>query len=263
MHRLARIVHLPVNDAVSTSVAFSWSIVSRPSEEQSAFGPLGVVVVGAAALAIVKAWRRKMISPAFALALAMPLSLSILALTAKYNPWLLRFAIVPVALTMPLLAQLFRHSAVAVSIVAIASVSLALAHIRNVQKPIEGSQTLPWQLTQAEAVDFPWRQGLAPALIAYDRLVPAGACVGALLDSDDPAYLLFGDDLSRKVYFLGPPEESRQARALGLRYIIIHAGDFQDPQGRLRQDGWSFQPLSTYWSLAYKPTQRAATMCSA
>jgi hypothetical protein len=266
MRGLAWAVHLPVNDPASTSVPFSWSLLSGPSEDQSGFGPLGVVAIAAVALVLVRAgrhgvWRHGAVSPALGLALALPVSVVVLALTAKYNPWLLRFAIVPMALTTPLLAPLFRRRAVAISIVAVASVSVALAHVRNVLKPIEGARTLPWQLSQAEAVDFSWQRGLASALVAYNRVVPVRACVGALLDQDDPAYLLYGPKLQRKIYFLGPPEEWRRARALGLRYIVIHAGDYQDPQGRLRQDGWSFRPLSTYWLLAYKPSQEASTRC--
>jgi hypothetical protein len=262
MHGVAWAVHLPMNDPASTSGRFTWYILTRPNEDLSAFGPLGVFLIAAVVLAIVRAWRRRLVTPALALALALPTSVVVLALTAKYNPWLMRFAIVPVALTTPLLAPLFRRREVALLIVVLASVTVGLAHARNVFKSIEGARQPPWEVSQAQAVNFPWQPGLGYALLEYDAVVPGGSCVGALLDPDDPAFLLYGSHLQRKVYYLGPPEETRQARALDLHYIIIHAGDFQDPAARLRRDGWSFAPLSTYWLLAYKRAQAPSAMCA-
>ena len=53
-------------------------------------------------------WERRVDSRQLALACAMPIFLAVVALGSTFNVWLGRFLIVPVVLTAPFFAMLFR-----------------------------------------------------------------------------------------------------------------------------------------------------------
>jgi len=262
-HGIARLVHLPVDGASTTSGPFSWKVNRGANEDFSAFGPLGLGILVTSVVAAVLAWRRGRQLERLALAAALPLFVVVLALSAKYNPWLSRFLIVPVALTMPLLASWFRRREVAVAVVLVAATALVLAHVRNQVKPIEGASTLPWAQTRAEAVGQPWRKGVAEGVAGLDRLIPSSACIGALVDSDDPTYLLYGQTLRRRIVYLRVPDEERQADDAALTTIVVKTTDYQDAQKRMRAAGWRLRPLSGYFTLAYRPSRTDAAPCSA
>src|SRR5262249_37349142 len=122
-HDLARLVHLPVDGASTTSGPFSWTVNRSANEDISAFGPLGMGIVATAFVVAVLAWRRGRQLERLAFAAALPLFVVVVALSAKYNPWLSRFLLVPVALTMPLLAAWFRRREVAVAVALVAATS--------------------------------------------------------------------------------------------------------------------------------------------
>ena len=248
--RLAEAARLPVDESRSTSAPFSWAVNRDVAEDFSSFGPLGALVLAVSLAVVVAAARRRVDPRRFVLALALPFFVGALAVAVKYNPWLSRFLIVPMALTAPLLAVAFRRRGAALSIAVVAVITVALAHSRNLLKPIEGA---PWRLTQAESVELPWLRGLADAQRELERLVPSSRCMGALLDPDDPTFLLYGDKLQRRLTFLSVPGEWQRAEREGLGHIIVNGGDYQDAQARLKAQGWKLQRLADYWVLATSP----------
>jgi hypothetical protein len=104
---------IPANPAeTSVEPRFDFAVGQAASEDISYFGPLGVLLVlplsiGFAVVSITRReqWQR------LALALALPVTVLEIALTYRYNIWLGRFLIMPVLLTMPLAAVLYRRLA--------------------------------------------------------------------------------------------------------------------------------------------------------
>jgi len=262
MHGVASIVHLPIDGSASTSAPFSWHVNRVPNEDFSAFGPLGIALFAGSLWVSWVAWRRRSAGGSLALGLALPLFVVVLALSSKYNPWLSRFLLVPTALALPLTAAWFRRRELAVGVVVVASVALVMAHVRNQLKPIEGAVIEPWAASQVQAVDRPWLAGVASGISELNLLVPASGCLGALVDSDDPTFLLYGPRLDRKLVFLTGGDEQRQADAAGLSAIVVKATDFQDPQKRFTANGWQLTNLSTYFTLARRPSRSGAAHCA-
>jgi hypothetical protein len=188
----AEAVHLPVADPANTGGAFFWGVDFGSSEDLSSFGVIG----GPALLAISLVYLvRRRTAPALRIvALAFPLFVVVLALTSKYNLWLSRFLLVPVAVGAPLLAVLARRRAVALTVAAVAVLQLALVHFHNEQKPFRDH---PWSESQAQAMRRTFRPGFARALPLL-----AGRTLTAAIGSDDPSFLLFGDRLQHRVRFL-------------------------------------------------------------
>jgi hypothetical protein len=251
-HGVAEAARLPIDRAANTSASFSWEVSRTVNEDESAFGPIGLLAAGACVVALATAVRRRAGVRELGLALALPLSILGIGLTANYSPWLSRFLLVPLALTAPLLAPLLRRSTTGPGIAAVAAVTIVLAHTQNVLKPLEPGTSAPWTMSQADAVDLPWLAELGNAQRALDRLVPTSTCVGALIDSDDPAFLLYGDRLQRRVTFLTVPGEWQRAEREGLSHIVVNAGDYQDARARMRAQGWKLDRLG-YWILATSP----------
>ncbi len=255
-HGLASVVRLPVNSKDSTSGAFSWDVGRQVAEDYSSFGPLGGVAILAVVGGAVLALSRGIDPRRLVVALTLPIFVVLFGLTAKYNPWVSRLLIVPVAVTMPLCATLFRRRSAGLAIVTVAALTVTLAHVRNVLKPIGRSGPLPWELSQAEALSNPFLPPVGAATKELDRIVPASQRIGALLDSDDPSYLLYGGSRSRPVTYLPIPNESEVLDREHIDRVVIHSGDYGDASARLRSRGWRFQPLSSYWTLATRPGAR-------
>ncbi|HUY70850.1 MAG TPA: hypothetical protein VMV08_01310 [Gaiellaceae bacterium] len=88
------------------------SINHYASEDQSAFGPIGtVVLLGAPPVTALLYAARRVDLRQLALALVLPLFFGLTSLELSFNAFLTRFLLVPAALTAPLLARLFRGRA--------------------------------------------------------------------------------------------------------------------------------------------------------
>ena len=72
-----------------------------------------------------------------------------------------------------------RATTAAYLVVAALVVGLTITHDQS--KPLDSAYGRPWQLSQQQALIVNSDGYLATALAAYDRLVPADACVGAVL----------------------------------------------------------------------------------
>jgi hypothetical protein len=266
---VARGVHLPVNDPKTTVGHFSWHVNSAAHEDLSGFGPLGglaVITVSAgtviAGTVLALARRRGELGRyalgigRFALGLALPLLIVLFSLGSKYNPDVSRFLIVPVALTAPLFALLFRLRPLAVSTAAVAVLSAALVLTHNELKPLVNTAYRPWQLTQVRAVRLNWGIGGAGTVKEINAAVPGRACLGAVIGADDPAFLLYGPRQRRDVVYLPNRDPLGLAKRDGLTFVVIGlAPRAQSIRADFRKDGWLVRRLPSlggprYWTLA-------------
>ncbi|MBV8396957.1 MAG: DUF2029 domain-containing protein [Actinobacteria bacterium] len=242
---IATEIHLPVHDPI-----YGFDINRGANEDFSALGAIGALgVFGAPFLARDRDRRARV------LALSFPTYLLLLGLYAKYNIWLTRFMLVPVVLAAPLNALLVRRRLVALAVLVVAGWTGFYALEYDASKPLFGGAVgRPWQLDQAgalaESPAEPTGRIAAAGLRAYDRAVPANACVGAVLDPDEWAYLLWGQHLSRRVVFLPSLKALATAYADNLRYVVVSTGINKPVAKQFTQPNWTVRPLGAYWQLA-------------
>jgi hypothetical protein len=227
------------------------------NEDYSAFGPVGIVaLLAAAVLAIWAVIRRRADSRQLALALAVPLFLLLISLATFWNPFLIRFFVVPVVLAAPLLARLFRGGpAVAAAFAAVGALAIALTVIHDQTKPLRSPYDLgyPWNLTQQESLVTNSSLGYSRALTEYQRLVPPHACVGVAVGDSDPSYLLFGPKLEHRVFYLPAVGIVVPAIHDGVFYVVVNQRIESGAAAELQAAGWRLQPLSSDWTLATSP----------
>jgi hypothetical protein len=95
---------------------------------------------------------------------------------------------------------------------------------------------------------------VAQAEAGLERLVPPHACVGAVLGSYEPGYLLAGKDFGRKVVYLSVDDPLvRAAHLQGLFYVVISNGVNRHAAAQFRDAGWKLRLLGRYWILASEP----------
>jgi hypothetical protein len=224
-------------------------------EDSSEFGPIGAIVLLAVPVVTVFAYfARRVDSRQLALACALPLFLVVLALGSTFNVWLGRFLIVPVALTAPLFARLFRGSAATAAYLAVGVLVAVLVAVGDRTKVLTSPLGAPWNLTRVEAVTAAQRPA-ARGYAALERALPAGGCVGAVLSSEDPSYLLGGPGFSRRVIYLPADDPVSAAQRSGLRYVVITRTEMRtDAQRRaverFTSRGWKISDLGGFWWLA-------------
>jgi hypothetical protein len=229
------------------------------NEDYSAFGPVGAVTVLVTPVAIAAAYaRRRVDRRQLALALAFPTFLVLTALSAKYNPFMTRFMLVPAALSAPLLAHVFRDRLVTASVAVVAAITVGLTLEHNRTKPFNGPHGHPWQLSQVEALEQNWQPASGPALAAYDGFVPPRACVGAIVGPEEPSYVLWGPRLGRQVVYLPSVGAVGAATGRDLPYVVLSSSVDPWLGGDFANAGWDVQPLGDYWLLAFAPPAEAA-----
>ena len=224
-------------------------------EDSSDFGPIGAIVLLAVPVLTVLAYfARRVDSRQLALACALPLFLVVLALGSTFNVWLGRFLVVPVALTAPLFAMLFRGSAATAAYLAVGVLVAVLVVVGDRTKVLTSPLGAPWNLTRVDAVTAaqpPAARGYA----ALERALPTGGCVGAVLSSEDPSYLLGGPNFSRRVVYLPANDPVAAARRSGLRYVVITRTEVRTnlqrrAVQRFASQGWRISDLGGFWWLA-------------
>ncbi len=143
--------------AIIAAAARAWGhpipvggMVRRANEDRSAFGPLGsLLLLAIPILGLVSYRRRRTDARLLTLALALPCFLLLLALESKFNSFLSRFLIVPVTLSAPVMALLFRDRPATVAIAVSAAIAGAVTIVNDDAKPFRAD---PWSFTQAQAV---------------------------------------------------------------------------------------------------------------
>ncbi len=206
----------------ATLTSFSFHPNTRVNEDISYFGPLGAFLVLPLALGYVAVGLLRRAPPARALlALGVPLVALEIALTYRYNPWIGRFMLVPVALAAALAARVYAARIVSGMFVCCGLLFLAFALAHNERKPVGLRQTTPvWSLSRSEQQALA-NDGYAPALAALDDLVPADATIGYVLGEEDWDYPLYGARLARTLVRLHGPDPLAEATRLGIRWIVV------------------------------------------
>jgi hypothetical protein len=235
---------IPPNPPESTTrgtFEFTYDVNAASSEDSSAFGPLGFLLLVPLSLGVLAAWalrRTDRVLGAFALAL--PLYVVSLALGTRWNLYVDRFLVTPAALTLPLAPVVFRRSAllrVAVGALAVAALAVALAY--DASKPTGLGGTTPvWSLSRPAVQSIRWPE-LRPVLEAVAARVPANARLGVDLAPLDWEYPLWGARLERRLVWL--PEQP----ATGLDWIVLGTDISRRPPG-----SWCAEPFPrTHWTL--------------
>jgi Glycosyltransferase family 87 len=238
---------IPPNPPESTTrgtFEFSYDVNGAASEDSSAFGPLGFLLLVPLSLGVLVAWalrRTDRVLGAFALAL--PLYIVSLALGTRWNLYVDRFLVTPGALTLPLAPVVLRRSGLlraAVALVAVATVAVALAY--DVSKPTGLGGTTPvWTMSRPAAQSIRWPE-LRPVLEAVATRVPAKARLGVDLAPLDWEYPLWGPRLERRLVWL--PEQP----AAGLDWVVLGTDVSSRPSG-----SWCAQRFPrTHWTLLHR-----------
>jgi hypothetical protein len=226
------------------------------NENYSAFGPVGIVALAVAIVLTIRAFvARRVDARHLVLASVLPGFLVLLAASSTWVPWLIRFFLIPAGMAAPLLAVLFRRRLPGAAYAGVAALAIALTIVHDQTKPLSSPNGFgrPWQLTQAEAMATNSRTEVARGIAAYDDAVPAHACVGAVLDAWEPAYLLFGSQLDRRVVYLPPVATVPVANDLHLSYVVLTTGlDYNGPEN-FKESHWRLRSLGGFWLLAVRP----------
>jgi hypothetical protein len=226
------------------------------NEDYSAFGPVGIVgLLVSAALTIWAFAQRRADMRHLALAAALPSFLVVISLVTAWNPFLIRFFAVPAVLAAPLLARLVHGPLTSAAYFAVGGLAIVVTLVHAQTKPFTSPYGFgrPWQLTQAESLRANSRTEVAAGLEAFDRVVPEDACLGAVLDSWEPSYLLYGPELRRRVVYLSPDDTLATVYRDGLFRVVITTGPAAPVADQFRDAGWRVESLGGFWQLATDP----------
>jgi 4-amino-4-deoxy-L-arabinose transferase-like glycosyltransferase len=217
--RLFHGLHIPENPRASTSTGFSTMPNDTPQEDVAYFGPLGVLLILPIVLVTLAGFciGRRARPEQVAVAVALPLFVCAVAIAYRYNLWLGRFMVVPVALVTPLMARIYsswRLFATLVAVVAVASLQSTLAN--NTLKPLAA---LPWTSDRV-TVQTVERPDLAPTIRAIDADVPRGP-IGYAFSVDDWTYPLFGAHFQRHPVLVDDARPLADAARRNLAWLVV------------------------------------------
>lgn len=233
-------LHIPPNPAASTTIGtfeFAYAPNEAASEDSSALGPLGFLLLVPLSLGFLVAWAlRRTDRTRGAFALALPLYVLALALGTRWNLYVDRFLITPAALTLPLAPALLRRIELRIVALVLAAATLAVALAYDNSKP-----TGLWNRSRADAQAVRWPE-LRPVLETVAARVPANARLGVDLAPGDWEYPLWGPTLSRTLVWL-PQQPSG-----GLDWVVLGSRIAARPPGQ-----WCAQRFPTvHWTLLHR-----------
>lgn len=233
-------LHIPANPPAATTKGtfeFTYEPNTAASEDSSALGPLGFLLLVPLSLGFLAAWARRRADRAHgALALALPLYVVALALGTRWNLYVDRFLVTPAALTLPLAPSVLRRVSVRATIAVVAAATLAVALEYDLSKP-RGV----WDRSRADAQAIRWPE-LRPVLAAVQARVPATGRLGVDLAPLDWEYPWWGPRLERQLVWL--PEQP----AAGLDWVLLGSRITARPPGR-----WCAQRFpSSHWTLLHR-----------
>ena len=230
-------LHIPSNPPETTTKGtfeFAYAPNVDPSEDSSAFGPLGFLLLLPLSLGFLVAWalrRTDRVHGAFALVL--PLYVLALALGTRWNLYVDRFLATPAALTLALAPAVLRRVELRAAALMLAAATAAVALAYDESKPLG-----VWNLSRADAQAIRWPE-LRPVLDAVEARVPEHARLGVDLAPLDWEYLFWGPRLRRTLVWL--PEQ----RASGVDWVLLGTRISARPPGR-----WCARRFqSVHWTL--------------
>jgi dolichyl-phosphate-mannose-protein mannosyltransferase len=220
--RVFDVLGIAANPPESSATLFTFQINLRAHEDHSFFGPLGIAVLPVALAFLIALPLRRTTARRAAAATSLPLFIVTLALVLRFDDEG-RYLLVPLALLLPLAAAIYHNRLLASVVAAVATITLAAAHVENELKPTGlGAERAAWQLSRAEAqsLDVSAREPLLTAIAAE---VPLDAVLGAAIAPSDWGYPLYGETLERRLIPLDPTCPVREADRRRLRYLVLGA----------------------------------------
>jgi hypothetical protein len=239
-------LHIPMNPSGSTTrgtFEFTYELNAGVSEDSSALGPLGFLLLIPLSLGLLVAWAfRRVDRVRGAFALALPLYVLALALGTRWNLYVDRFLVTPAALSLPLAPSFLRRVELRTAALVIGAAALALSLAYDPSKPSGlGGGTPVWDQTRTQVQSLRWPE-LLPVLEAVQRRVPAHARFGVDLAPLDWEYPFWGPRLGRTLVWL-----PRQPTA-GLDWILLGT-NVAPPAHR----GWCGERFpSVHWTLLHR-----------
>ena len=190
----------PLNPPESTTHLFQFYRNRVAASDFSSFGPSGALLIVPIALLWPLALRRDVDRRRLAPASSVLVYVVALAVAYRFNQWVTRFLLTPVALIVPLLAYVYRYRPFAAGCAVVAAGSLAVAHAFNNERPtgLAGDEAPVWTMTRTEALTLSHRPMRAVVEAIEARSVP-DARIGAALGRDAWSYPRFGPSLGREV----------------------------------------------------------------
>jgi hypothetical protein len=210
-----------------TMLQISRSLVTHTDArdwDRSYFGWLGAFAIAPTALLAIGTIRKRRLTLAARLALAIPIFVVALALFYRFNPWVGRFMLIPIVLAAPLFATLARYRWYAAAVACVGLVTLYQSTTQSVFKPsgLSGGPSI-WAMSRSQAQAIP-DPPLLPYIAAAENL-PADTVVGYAIGSNDFDFPLYGNDLSRTVVRLPQPVQLAAATKQHIRWVFVATGD--------------------------------------
>ncbi|MEA2168444.1 MAG: hypothetical protein QOF76_1744, partial [Solirubrobacteraceae bacterium] len=168
--RLTTALHVP------EQLVVHWS---PTNQDLSYFGPLGALALVPVVLAALLRWlRRRASTLEAALALGLPLYVLGVAMSYRYNPYIGRYMLTPVALVAPLVGRIARSLAYATVVVVVGVGTLAVALVGNHAKPAGlGATRSIWTMPRAQAMSIE-RPPMQAFIEELEACVPPTARLG-------------------------------------------------------------------------------------
>jgi Dolichyl-phosphate-mannose-protein mannosyltransferase len=194
----------------------------RANEDFAFFGALGAALILPVAVSTVIAFvRRRADFRRLALASAIPLFALQLAAVYEYNDWIGRFMLVPVALSVPLLAAVYPARKLAAASVVLAATGCFAAVGFNELKPVGLHGTTPvWSMSRV-GVETLSRPRMRPIIDLVQARVPQRMRLGLVAGQDDWSYPFYGSSLERRVVYLKGSGALASAERLGIDEVLF------------------------------------------
>lgn len=240
---------IDTNPPEATQTDFGFEVNNRPFDG-AFFGPFGFLLLPALALGfLVAAALRRAPPPTAVFALSLPVFVFSIALAFRYNLWLGRFLIAPVAMTLVLAAVLYRRRVIAGLVALVGALTLGLAHAYNAAAPtgLEQPKAI-WNMPRAQAQSI-LRKDMRPVIEAVAHYVPTDGRIGYVIGFDDWSYPLYGPALDRTLVALPPENTLEAAERLDTDWVFL-ARDVPRPPARRNWSQIDF-PLSGWVLLTY------------
>lgn len=204
------------------SVGIDVGINLRANEDFAFFGALGAALVLPVALSTVVAFvRRRTDFRRLALACAIPLFALELAAVYEYNDWIGRFMLVPVALSVPLLAAVYLERKLAAASVVLAATGCFATLGFNELKPVGLHGTKPvWSMSRV-GVETLSRPRMRPIIDLVQARVPQRERLGLVAGQDDWSYPFYGTSLERRIVYLKGAGALASAERLGIDEVLF------------------------------------------
>jgi hypothetical protein len=201
-------------------LAFGDDVNSAPTtagDTVSWFGPVGLFLVSAAAVAAFGRIRRRTLPASAGVLAAAPIAwLAMVALTLTYHPWQGRFFVFPVALSAALWGALLDSRAALWAVTALGVTTAALSLANYVEKPAGfGADPSVWHMTRAE-VQSNHDPPLEPLFRFLDRRVPRRTSIGLAFATNDFGFPVFGPHLERRVVLVPGGSSARETHTAWL-----------------------------------------------